>query len=282
MGRCPERSGRSANGDDVGLSKIDTHRFAKADRRRCGDPFVRALATTPSKRCHLVFSAQAAAAQDQDLGDVRSKRDRVSESLGADSSFHRLLLPVVDAAVRRVVTTADREYEDLLQSALEAVLAAMGKDRFRGDSSLATWASTIARNVAIDALRARSRERRVFAHDTGQDELAARSQSTGPSPEKLADVREQLTHYHDALRNLSPTKAQVVYLYDVLGHRLEEIAEALGATVAATQSRLVRGRREIGDILASLERKEGTVVQKEEPVPRSGVRWTAVTGKERR
>jgi RNA polymerase sigma factor (sigma-70 family) len=214
-----------------------------------------------------------------DFAEMRLSRDQGSRSLGTGGSFHRLLLPVVDAALRRVVTAGDPEYEDLLQSALEAVLAAIGKDRFRGDASLSTWASTIARNVAIDVLRARSRERRVFAHDAGTEELAAQSQATGPSPERLADVRQQLTQYHDALWRLSPAKAQVVYLYDVLGHRLEEIASVIGSSIAATQSRLVRGRKEIGDILASLERKGGDLARGEEPVPRSSVRWsTSPTG----
>jgi RNA polymerase sigma-70 factor, ECF subfamily len=189
-----------------------------------------------------------------------------------------LLLPAVDAALRRVLTARDPEYEDLLQSALEAVLAAMCKDRFRGDSSLTTWASQITRNVAVDALRARSRERRVFTHQADTEDVAARSHSVGPSPERLADLREQLTQYHDALVGLCPTKAQVVYLCDVLGHRLEDVAVTLGISVAATQSRLVRGRKEVGDIVASLERRDADLGV-EEAVPRSGDRWHAVTGR---
>jgi RNA polymerase sigma-70 factor (ECF subfamily) len=165
-------------------------------------------------------------------------------------------LPAVDAALRQVLPPRDQEYEDLLQSALETVLHAMSKDRFRGDCSMSTWASRIARNVAIDALRARTRERRVFAHQADVTDVVARSRSTRPSPEKLADVREQLTHYRDALRRLRPEKAQVVYFNDVLGHEIDEIASTLGISVAATQSRLVRGRKEIGAIVATLERKK--------------------------
>jgi RNA polymerase sigma factor (sigma-70 family) len=172
------------------------------------------------------------------------------------ASFHRLLLPAVDAAVRQVLPPRDQEYEDLLQSALETVLDTMRKDRFRGECSMSTWAARIARNVAIDALRARTRERRVFAHKADVTDVAAQSRSTRPSPEKLADVREQLGRYRDALRRLEPEKAQVVYFNDVLGHGIDEIASTLGISVAATQSRLVRGRKEITEIVATLERKK--------------------------
>jgi RNA polymerase sigma factor (sigma-70 family) len=186
---------------------------------------------------------------------MRSNRGRVSPSRRIESTFHQLLVPVVDAALRRVLLPHDQEYEDLLQSALEAVFAALRTDRFRGDSSLSTWASRIARNIAIDALRARSRERRVFAYEADTEDVAAQSQHRGPSPEKLADIREQLTRYHDALWTLCPNKSEVVYLYEVQGYGLEEIAAMLGISVAATQSRLVRGRKEIGEIVASLERR---------------------------
>jgi RNA polymerase sigma-70 factor (ECF subfamily) len=204
---------------------------------------------------------------------MRSNRGRVSPSRRLESTFHQLLVPVVDAALRRVLTPQDQEYEDLLQGALETVLAALRKDGFRGDSSLSTWASRIARNVAIDALRARSRERRVFAREADTEE-AAQSQHSGPSPEKLADIREQLTRYHDALWTLCPNKAEVVYLYEVQGYGLEEIAAKLGISIAATQSRLVRGRKEIGDIVASLERRSANLRIERIHRP-SGVRWRA-------
>ena len=198
----------------------------------------------------------------------------ISEQASAStSSFFRVLLPVVDAALRRVVTARDPEFEDLLQSVLEAVLAAMRKERFRGESSLSTWASAIARNVAIDALRSRSRERRVFASQEELEEAAAQSQSSSPSPELMADVRQQLSHYHEALQSLCLSKAQVVYLSDVLGHRLEEIAATLGISVAATQSRLVRGRKEIADTVASFERRDVDPPW-EEGSPTSGI-WGA-------
>lgn len=155
----------------------------------------------------------------------------------------------MDAALRRVLPRRDHEYEDLRQSAVEAVLAALKKNHLRGDASLSTWAAAITRNIAIDALRSRSLERRLFDSQTENEEVAVREPSSDASPELLAEVRQHLAHYHGALQSLAPLKAQVLGLSDVLGHRLEDIATTLGLSVAATQSRLVRGRKELVELV---------------------------------
>jgi hypothetical protein len=70
--------------------------------------------------------------------------------------------------------------------------------------------------------------------------------STGATgPEHLTGVQERLRRVKGALLGLGMHKANVVFLHDVLGHELGDISSILGITVAAAQSRLVRGRREI-------------------------------------
>ena len=44
---------------------------------------------------------------------------------------------------------------------------------------------------------------------------------------------------------MKPEQAETLFLHDALGHDLAEIAMMTGATVAAAQSRLVRGRKEL-------------------------------------
>ena len=150
----------------------------------------------------------------------------------------------VDTVVRRLVGSTDPEYEDLVQSSLVNVLATFDGGKFRGDCPPRGWAAVIARNVAVDAIRARARERRVIAHD-GDSLADERGHSDGLGPERLTDLHETLERVNRALRGLGPKKARVVYLHDVLGYQLEEVATMLGTSVAAAQSRLVRGRREI-------------------------------------
>jgi DNA-directed RNA polymerase specialized sigma24 family protein len=75
-----------------------------------------------------------------------------------------------------------------------------------------------------------------------QDVAVARFPA-GADPERVASAREGLAQFAGELSGLGEAHAEVVYMHDVLGHELTEIAVLLGITVAAAQSRLVRGRR---------------------------------------
>ncbi len=172
------------------------------------------------------------------------------------------LAPAMAASLRRVLGSEDPDYEDVLQSALERVFTTLGTNSFRGECSLAGWASIIARNVAIDALRARSRERGVLSLDENVADVLRRP-SGDAGPERLASARQQLKLLDEALAALRPSCAIVLYLHDVVGHDLAEIAETLSISVSAAQSRLVRGRREVVEgigsrPLADVRAKAGT------------------------
>ena len=58
-------------------------------------------------------------------------------------------------------------------------------------------------------------------------------------------MRDQLTRIQSHLDALEPVKAWTVILHDVCGYDLREIAEITETTIAAAQSRLVRGRGEL-------------------------------------
>src|SRR3954468_13928017 len=92
---------------------------------------------------------------------ARKKRGR----RGAVRDTLKSVRSTVDTVVRRLVGSTDPEYEDLVQSSLVNVLATFDGGRFRGECPPRGWAAVIARNVAVDAIRARARERRVIAHD---------------------------------------------------------------------------------------------------------------------
>ncbi|HZU84393.1 MAG TPA: sigma-70 family RNA polymerase sigma factor [Polyangiaceae bacterium] len=150
--------------------------------------------------------------------------------------------PVVNGVVRRVVGWRDAECEDITQSAIERVLETL-QHAVRRDGSVTKWAAVVARNVAVDALRARSRERRLVSRE--EDAATSARPAAGVDPERLLLARERLREFERGLDRLRTGHAQVVYMHDVLGHDLAEIAAALGISTAAAQSRLVRGRRQM-------------------------------------
>jgi RNA polymerase sigma-70 factor, ECF subfamily len=176
------------------------------------------------------------------MSSRRKRRPRES-----DREAMKNVQSTVDTVVRRMIGSRDPEYEDLVQSSLVNVLATIDRGNFRGECPPGGWAAVIARNVAVDAIRARARERRVFAQE-GWDEVVAGDGTRSEAdlgPERLTDLHLTLDRVNSALAGLGPKKARVVYLHDVLGYQLGEVATMLGTSVAAAQSRLVRGRREI-------------------------------------
>jgi DNA-directed RNA polymerase specialized sigma24 family protein len=60
-------------------------------------------------------------------------------------------------------------------------------------------------------------------------------------------MRRVLSH----LAAIDVTKAWTFLLHDVCGYDLREIAEITGASLTATQTRLVRGRREVHERIAA-------------------------------
>ncbi|HEY2409213.1 MAG TPA: RNA polymerase sigma factor [Polyangiaceae bacterium] len=163
--------------------------------------------------------------------------------------FERLRRLVV-LAVRRVMSPRDQEYEDTVQAALAGIITALSTGH-QSDERSPRWVLSVARNIAIDRLRARTRERRVFQPDDG---VAEQPGSNALEPEHLTHVRDQLRRLNVGLHGLGPRRATVVYLHDVLGHELTEIASAIGISVAAAQSRLVRGRRALLEHLRRIEK----------------------------
>jgi RNA polymerase sigma factor (sigma-70 family) len=154
------------------------------------------------------------------------------------------LQPVVDRALRRVLQSNGDDHDDLVQIVFERIVRTLIQGKFAGACSLATWATAIAAHVAIDALRARVRERAVVWEDRARgDEQAARVSSG--NLERQLEARAEIAELHGILGVMDAPQAETVLLHDVHGHELGEIALIMGVSVAAAQSRLVRGRKDL-------------------------------------
>jgi RNA polymerase sigma-70 factor (ECF subfamily) len=129
------------------------------------------------------------------------------------------LWPQVDRTIRRLLGRVDSDHEDIAQIALMEIVNTIG--RYRGDCSLDRWAQTVTAHAVFKHLRRRTIERRVFTALVAEDDHA--------SP------------FHLGERAISRQLLGRI----ALGYDLHEIAEMTGASVAAAQSRLSRGRREL-------------------------------------
>ncbi|HYQ27031.1 MAG TPA: RNA polymerase sigma factor [Polyangiaceae bacterium] len=164
------------------------------------------------------------------------------EEWAAETLYDRLH-PVVDRVLRRVLQS-NADHEDHVQVVFERTIRTLVERKFAGACSLSTWASAIASNVAVDALRARIRERALVWEDRARGSEHAVSVPSG-NLERQLEARAELEELHAILGSMDAAQAETVLLHDVHGHELTEIALIMGVSVAAAQSRLVRGRKEL-------------------------------------
>jgi RNA polymerase sigma-70 factor (ECF subfamily) len=158
------------------------------------------------------------------------------------SEIYDRLFGTIDQTLYRVTGQRGPDHDDLIQQAFEQVITTLSRHAFAGMCSLKTWASRVATNVALNALRARKRERTVIDRNWALDD------DVGPAtrdPQRTLDSRAQLVRVRELLSEMKREQVEVLLLHDVMGHDLAELALMLGISMPAAQSRLFRGRGEL-------------------------------------
>src|SRR3982750_1674962 len=80
----------------------------------------------------------------------------------AHTALYDLLYPVVARTLEKILRDNSGDYEDLVQVTFERIVRTLIGERRAPVANLFAWASSIAAHVALDALRRRARERRLF------------------------------------------------------------------------------------------------------------------------
>lgn len=162
------------------------------------------------------------------------------------NAFYARVRPVLDRTLTRLLGVRDSDYEDVAQRALFDLVDTI--DRFRGECPLDAWISIVSARCAYRAIRRRRIERRLFAEEPSLD-LA----STTRSHASALAARQAIERIRLELEAMNPDRAWAFLLHDIYGYDLKEVGQITGASLAAAQSRLVRGRREIHERIRSDE-----------------------------
>lgn len=165
------------------------------------------------------------------LAAVRRGEDSVA------AAFHARIRPGVARAVGRLLGRNDSDFDDLVQHALIEIMRSLA--RFRGECSLDAWCSRIAARAVWNEIRRRKVERKIFEGPVDAELPNA------TDLHKATESRASLERVRAHLAALDPDRAWTFMLHDVCGYDLQEIAEITNVSVAAAQSRLSRGRREL-------------------------------------
>ncbi len=156
------------------------------------------------------------------------------------------------------ITQNDEDAEDVLQ---ETFLKAFEHlVNFQGQSKFYTWIVRIAVNESLMKLRKRKSDRTVPLDepvDTGEDTVVREIAVWDENPEQKYSREELGQILDEAVESLRPAFRTVFVLRDIEELSTEETAEALGISVPAVKSRLLRARLQLRERLTRFFKRKG-------------------------
>jgi len=147
---------------------------------------------------------------------------------------------------------AGADADDMVQTTLLKIHFA--RDRYDPEQSLKTWVFTIASRSLIDHWRGNAVDNEHLERRSGTEDPARASELESVPSELLSPEQKTLLHadLNQALLQLKPIERSIVYLYEVEGLSMAEIAEALSLTEGATKLRAHRAYQELRGLLGFL------------------------------
>ncbi len=156
------------------------------------------------------------------------------------------------------ITQNQEDAEDVLQDAF--LKAYTHLDSFAGNSKFYTWIVRIAVNESLMKLRKRKSDKLVSLDepvDTGEEEVIREVAVWEQTPETKFSQTELRKILDDNVDELDPIYRTVFLLRDVEELSTEETAEALGLSVPAVKSRLLRARLQLREKLTRVFKRKG-------------------------
>jgi RNA polymerase sigma-70 factor (ECF subfamily) len=185
----------------------------------------------------------------------------VAQSREGDTTAFNELVRRYEGKIFRLaqhVTQNKEDAEDVLQ---ETFLKAYEHlDQFKGDSKFYTWIVRIAVNQALMKLRRRKTDKSVSLDetiDTGEDTVTREIAAWDEDPEQRFSREELGSILDSAVQSLEPLYRSVFVLRDIEELSTEETAEALGLSIPAVKSRLLRARLQLRERLTRFFKRKG-------------------------
>jgi RNA polymerase sigma-70 factor (ECF subfamily) len=196
----------------------------------------------------------AALAQNQS-GEVEEHPDVRLVNLAKAGDVHAFetLVKQYDRQVFRIAQHITQNREDAEDVVQDAFLKAYEKlNQFQGNSKFYTWLVRIAVNESLMRLRKRRTGKMVSIDEditTEEGSMPRELADWGPSPEQQYGQSELAEILKKTVNGLPPGFRVVFVLRDVEGLSTEETAEALGLSIPAVKSRLLRARLQLRERL---------------------------------
>ena len=197
----------------------------------------------------------------QTFGDAPEEAALVDRARHGDAAAFTQLVEKYEPKVYRLakhITQNDEDAEDVLQ---EAFLKAYSHlPSFQGQSKFYTWIVRIAVNEALMKLRKRKSDRSVSLdepQDTGEDTVAREIAVWEDDPEQKYSREELRSILDKSIDSLKPSFRTVFVLRDIEELSTEETADALGISIPAVKSRLLRARLQLRERLTRLFKRKG-------------------------
>jgi RNA polymerase sigma-70 factor (ECF subfamily) len=175
------------------------------------------------------------------------QRCRANERAAQDELYSRFRRTVA-ATLYRVL--GDRtDLDDLVQEVF--VIGFRGLATFRGDARLSTWLYRICVNVALGRIRSRTRRPPPITVVDLEAAHANSSETDQPeTPERLLERQQDRARVYRALDRMAPKKRIVLYLHEIEGLDLKDIAYMVESNPVTVRTRLFYARREFYKLLA--------------------------------
>jgi RNA polymerase sigma-70 factor (ECF subfamily) len=185
----------------------------------------------------------------------------VSRARAGDTGAFNQLVNQYSRKIYRLakhITQSDEDAEDVLQETFLKAFEHLGD--FQGQSKFYTWIVRIAVNESLMKLRKRKSDRTVPLDepiDTGEDTVVREIAVWDENPEQKYSRSELGGILDEAVQSLKPVFRTVFVLRDIEELSTEETAQALGISVPAVKSRLLRARLQLREKLSRFFKRKG-------------------------